>query len=113
MPELDPDTLDKLRQAIRGTVVAPADAGYDAGRRVWNAMIDRRPAAIARCRGTADVQTCIRFARQHDLPFTLRGGGHHIAGLAVADDALTVDLSEMRGVWVDRQRRLARVQRVY
>lgn len=109
MPSLTPETTRQLQQAMRGTVITPGAAGYDAGRRVWNAMIDRRPAAIARCIGTADVQACVRFARQHELPFTLRGGGHNIAGLAVADDALMIDLSAMRGVFVDPRRRVARV----
>jgi FAD/FMN-containing dehydrogenase len=109
MADLTPEVAQQLQQALRGPLILPGDAAYDAGRRVWNAMIDRRPAAIARCLGAADIQACVRFARRHDLPFTLRGGGHNIAGLAVADGALMIDLSAMRGVFVDPQRRVARV----
>jgi FAD/FMN-containing dehydrogenase len=80
------------------------DAGYDEARRVWNGMIDRRPALIARCRTVADVERCVRFARLHEVMLTVRGGGHHIGGRAVADGALMVDLSQWREVRVDPTR---------
>jgi FAD/FMN-containing dehydrogenase len=70
---------------LRGQLISPADAEYDTARKVFNAMIDRRPALIARCAGAADVISCVRFARDHDLPVSIRGGGHSVAGTAVCD----------------------------
>lgn len=99
-----------LQGAIRGQVVLPEDPAYDASRAIWNGMIDRRPSAIARCIGTADIRACLRFARENDLPFTIRGGGHNIAGLAIADDALMIDLSAMRGAWVKQDVGTVRAQ---
>ena len=86
---------------VRGQVIAPSDVEYDTQRVVWNAMIDRRPGAIVRCAGSADVLASVRFAREHDLLVSVRGGGHNVAGKAVADGALMVDLSAMRAVHVD------------
>ena len=103
-------TLDAFRASLRGTLLREADPGYDESRRIWNAMIDRRPALIARCLGVADVMSCMDFARRHELLLTVRGGGHNISGLAVADGALTLDTSPMRGVWVDAAARRARAQ---
>jgi FAD/FMN-containing dehydrogenase len=108
--ELAADRVAALRAALRGRVIAAGEAGYDDCRSVWNAMIDRRPALIARCLGVADVVAGIRFAREHDVALCIRGGGHNIAGLAVADGALMLDLSEMRGVWVDPRARVAHAQ---
>jgi FAD/FMN-containing dehydrogenase len=102
--------IAELRAGLRGPLILPGEGGYEESRSVWNAMIDRRPAAVARCLGTADVQRCVRFAREHDLLLSIKGGGHNIAGLAVADGALTLDMSRMRGVWVDPARRMARAQ---
>lgn len=93
--------VDALRQDLAGTSLVADDAGYDEARRVWNAMIDRRPALIARCRTTRDVVRCVRFARRHGVRLTVRGGGHNIGGRAVADGALMVDLSQQREVTVD------------
>src|SRR5688572_11565992 len=107
-PTLDPSLLAELKPRLRGALLAPTDAGYDGARSVWNAMIDRRPGAIARCLGVADVVACVRFAREKGLPLSIKGGGHNIAGLAVADGALTIDTSLMRGVWVDAEARVAR-----
>src|SRR5438067_1411017 len=73
--------ISKFASKLRGEVLCPSDESYDAVRKVWNGMIDKRPALIARCAGTADVITCVRFAREHDLLFSVRGGGHHYAGL--------------------------------
>ncbi len=101
---------EALQHAIRGQVISPDDPAYDASRAIWNGMIDRRPSAIARCVGTADIQACLRFARENDLPFTIRGGGHNIAGLAIADDALMIDLSGMRGAWVNHEAGTVRAQ---
>jgi FAD/FMN-containing dehydrogenase len=86
------------------------DAGYDDARSVWNAMIDRRPGVIVRCLGVADVVACVNFARERGLTLSIKGGGHNIAGLAVSDGALTLDMSLMRGVWVDASNRIARAQ---
>src|SRR5438045_8796519 len=100
----------ELRPKLRGALLLPADPGYDESRSIWNAMIDRRPAAIARCLGVADVVTCVNFAREHHLPLAIKGGGHNISGLAVADGALMLDMSAMRGVWVDAAAKVARAQ---
>ena len=90
-----------------GTILLPGDDGYDEARRVWNGMIDRRPAMIARCAGAGDVSTMMRYVREHGLRATVRGGGHNVAGLAVADGAVLIDLSPMREVTVGAERRIA------
>jgi FAD/FMN-containing dehydrogenase len=105
--DLSQEKLDALRLRLRGPLLSPADAGFAESRTVWNAMIDRRPAAVVRCVGVSDVIESVRFARDHALLLCIKGGGHNIAGLAVADGALMLDLSPMRGVWVDRERRVA------
>jgi len=94
-------------ERITGTVLGPDDDGYDAARRTFNGTIDRRPAAIVGCRTTDDVVAAVRAARAVDLPIAVRGGGHGVAGHAMADDALVVDLREMRSVVVDPERRRA------
>src|SRR5688500_5755618 len=107
---VDAKLLAELKPHLRGPLLAPADPAYDGARAVWNAMIDRRPGAIARCLGVADVVACVRFAREHGLTLSVKGGGHNIAGLAVADGALTIDTTLMRGVMVDAQHRIAYAQ---
>ena len=102
--------FDGLRSGVKGGLLLPEDGGYDQARSVWNGMVDRKPAAIAQPLGVADVVEAVRFARQHDLRIAVKGGGHNIAGLAVADDALLLDMSRMRGVWVDPKERLAIAQ---
>jgi FAD/FMN-containing dehydrogenase len=109
-PPFDPALFAPLRAQLRGDLVLPGDPAYDASRSVWNGMIDRHPAAIASCLGVADVVACVKFARDHRLPLSIKGGGHNIAGLAVCDGGLTIDLSRMRGVWVDPAARVARAQ---
>jgi FAD/FMN-containing dehydrogenase len=99
-----------LQAQMAGEVITAADASYDAVRRVHNGLIDRRPALIARCRGTADVQAAVRAARQYGLEIAVRGGGHNVAGNAVCDGGMVVDLSMMRGVHVDPRARRARAQ---
>ena len=102
--------LDRLAATLRGDVVPAGSPQYDETRRIWNAMIDRRPALFVRCRSSADVVRTVRFAREHDLLLAIRGGGHNIAGSALADGGLVVDLSGMRSVRVDPDRRLARAE---
>ena len=104
------DEIAALRAALRGPVVLGGEPGYDDVRAIWNGMIDRRPAVIARCLGVSDVRAALRFAREHDLPVAIRSGGHNIAGLAVADGSLMIDCSLMRGVWVDPRERTAHAQ---
>ena len=99
-----------LRPSITGDVLVAGDAGYDGARAVWNAVIDRRPAVIVRCKGTADVIGAVRFAREQRLPISIRGGGHNVAGHAVCDGGVMIDLSPMRGVRVDPERRRAWVE---
>jgi FAD/FMN-containing dehydrogenase len=101
--------LGDLAAALRGELITPADAGYDEARAVYNAMIDKHPAAIARCRDTADVITSVRFAREHELTIAVRGGGHNAAGLGVWDDALVIDLSAMRSATVSPEDHTVRV----
>jgi FAD/FMN-containing dehydrogenase len=107
---LDAALVQGLRAGLRGPVLLAGEPGYDETRGIWNAMIDRRPAIIARCIGTSDVIACVRFAREQKLALSMRGGGHNIAGLAVAEGGLMLDLSLMRGVWVDPAARVARAQ---
>ena len=95
---------------FRGRLISADHADYDSARAVWNGAIDRRPHLIARCIGTADVVAAVRFARNHDLGIAIRGGGHNVAGTAVCDDGIVIDLSAMRGVRVDPADRRAWVQ---
>jgi FAD/FMN-containing dehydrogenase len=96
--------------SFRGDVIAPDQDGYDDARAVWNGAVDRHPRLIARCRGTADVAAAVRFARDRGLDTAVRGGGHNVAGTAVCDDGIVIDLSAMRAVTVDPVERTARVQ---
>ena len=107
---LDPSELTPLTTTFRGEVITPDDPTYDEARRVWNAAIDRRPSVIARCSGPADVVAAVNFANEHGLTVTVRGGGHNIAGKAIRDDGLVVDLSTMRSVRVDPEAGTARVE---
>ncbi|MGH9309449.1 MAG: FAD-binding oxidoreductase [Vicinamibacterales bacterium] len=99
-----------LKGQVRGQILRQGEPGYDEVRSVWNAMIDRRPAVIVRALGTADVVACVPASREHGLPLSIKGGGHNIAGLAVCDGGLMLDMSLMRGVWVDPAARVARAQ---
>jgi FAD/FMN-containing dehydrogenase len=102
--------LERLRSSLHGLVIGPDDESYDEARSIWNGAIDRHPACIARCTGVADVVAAVRSARDHDLEIAVRGGGHNVAGTAVCDDGIVVDLSAMRAVWVDPAGCTARVQ---
>jgi len=110
MSALSPTAIAALRDRLRGAVIAPTDPAYETARRVWNGLIDRRPALIVRCTGTADVLAALAFAREQGLPVALRGGGHNVAGNAVCDDGLALDLSPMKGLWVDPAARTALAQ---
>jgi FAD/FMN-containing dehydrogenase len=102
------ESLDELRRSLAGAVVAPADADYDASRRCFNALVDRRPAVIARCVSPGDVAAAFDFARTEELDVAVRGGGHNPAGHCVLDGGLVIDLALMRSVEVDSDARIAR-----
>ena len=105
---IDPAAV--LAERLAGEVIAPGHHEYDAARRVWNGMIDRRPAVIARCAHADDVVAAVRFATERGLPLAVRGGGHNVAGTAVVDDGLVIDLSAMRAVRIDPSGRTVHVQ---
>ena len=107
--QLRESDLEAFSRQVSGGVLSPADGAYDEARRVWNGSVDRRPALIARCLSDADVQAAVRFAATHRMLTSVRGGGHHIAGNAVAEGGLMIDLSGMRSVRVDAARRTATV----
>ncbi|WP_254863483.1 FAD-binding oxidoreductase [Halovivax gelatinilyticus] len=107
---IDDERIEQFQTDVHGDVIRPGDAEYDDARTVWNGMIDKYPTLIVRCRGTADVIRAVEFARENDLRVAVRGGGHNVAGTAVCDDGLVIDLSEMRDVWVDPDERTAWVQ---
>src|SRR5206468_148721 len=92
---------DALRERIRGEVVAEGDPTYDGARAVWNGVIDRRPAYVVHCTGNADVIAAVGFAREQGLPVSVRGGGHNVAGTAVCEGGIVLDLSAMNNVSVD------------
>jgi FAD/FMN-containing dehydrogenase len=102
--------LQKFRESLRGQSFCPGEPGYDTARAIPNAMIDRRPAIIARCTGAADVIACVRFARERDVLVSVRGGGHSVAGKSVCDGGLMIDLSGMKGIRVDPARRTVRAE---
>ena len=118
MPKIDPaapaalsaETLAPLREKLRGALCFPGDPGYEQARTLWNAMIDRHPGAVVRAAGAADVIAAVGFAREHGLSLAVRGGGHNIAGNAVCEGGLLIDLSPMKSVRVDPVRRTARVE---
>lgn len=98
---IDQSTIDNLKSDLRGELLLPGSANYDEARSIWNGMIDRKPALIARCLGVADVVKSVNFAKEKGLLVSIKGGGHNISGLAVCDGGLTIDMSLMRGAWVD------------
>jgi FAD/FMN-containing dehydrogenase len=107
---LSSELLDGLRSGLRGALCLPGEAGYEEARSIWNAMIDRRPAAVVRAAGASDVIQTVRLAAQHGLLLSVRGGGHNIAGNAVCDGGLMLDLSPMRSVRVDLSAKTVRVE---
>jgi len=106
--DLTEETVAAFKTTLRGALLRPGDNGYDEARKVWNAMIDKHPALIVRCAGVADIINAVNFARTHDLLVAVRGGGHNVAGNAVCDGGLMIDLPPMKSVHVDPARRTAR-----
>jgi FAD/FMN-containing dehydrogenase len=100
--------FDELRELLSGKLILPGDADYDEARTVFNAMIDRRPALVARCRTTADVAIAVNFAREHGLGVAVRSGGHSVAGLSVCEDGIVIDLCGLKRVAVDPAAKTAR-----
>jgi len=107
---LNTSTIEKFRSSVRGPILCPGDNGYDTARTIPNAMINRRPALIARCAGAADVIACVRFAREQELLVSIRGGGHSVAGKSVCEAGLMIDLSMMKGIRVDPVRKTVQAQ---
>lgn len=101
---------EELQSTFRGRLIQPDDSDYDQARQVWNGYIDKRPALIAQCSGTADVIAAVKFARKNDIEVSVRGGGHNVAGSALCEDGMVIDLSGMRGIHVDASKKVARVQ---
>src|ERR1700730_19292843 len=106
----DEPTLAEFKTSLRGALIRPDDNGYDAARKIHNAMIDRRPDFIVRCAGVADVIQAVNFARSHGLLVAIRGTGHNIAGNSLCDGGLVIDLSLMKSVRIDPGARIARVE---
>jgi FAD/FMN-containing dehydrogenase len=104
---LSGETIDGFRSQLTGNLLRAADPGYDEARAIWNAMIDRRPALIVKCLGTADVVSSVKFAREHNLLTSVRGGGHNIAGMSLANGAMLIDLSPMKWVRVNPETQTA------
>jgi len=103
------EVAEALRAKMRGPVITAADAGYDEARSIWNAMIDKRPAAVARCSGTADIIEALKVARDAGAPFSVRAGGHNIGGTALCD-GIVIDVSQLKGVHVDLENERVRIQ---
>ena len=107
---ISPDEIKDLGNRLRGAVLKPGDHAYDGARCLYNGAIDRHPALIARCAGVDDVRRCIEFARRNGIPATVRAGGHNVAGRALNDGGLVIDLTAMRGIRVDPHARTAHAQ---
>ena len=107
---LHPAIIQDLKAHLHGELICPYDHGYDAARRVWNGMIDKYPAAIVRCADVVDVVTAVRFARDHHLLVAVRSGGHSVCGSSVCDGGIVIDLSGMKGIWVDPAKQTAWAQ---
>jgi FAD/FMN-containing dehydrogenase len=110
MVNLSDKVIEEFKSKVRGEVLVPTDPGFEDARKIWNAMIDRRPAMIVRCAGVADVMDSVALARDLDLLVSIRGGGHNIAGNAVCDGGLMIDFSAMKSVRVNPETRIAHVE---
>ena len=104
---LHPTVLQDLKADLHGELICPNESGYDAARKVWNGMIDKYPALIIRCVDVADVVTSVQFARDHHLLVAVRSGGHSISGSSVCDGGVVIDLSCMKGIWVNPEQQTA------
>lgn len=107
---LDEATIQEFKASLRGELIRPGDEVYDTARKIWNGMIDKHPALIARCTGIADVISAVNFARTNEILVAVRGGGHGVAGNAVCDGGIVIDLSRMKGMHIDPTTRTARAQ---
>src|SRR2546425_592006 len=110
VPMMNEKVATELKGSVRGDVILPNDGRYDEARRVYNAMIDKRPAVVVRCTGVADVMAAVNAARAEGLAVAIRGGGHRVPGFGTADDALVIDLGRMRGIRVDPATRTVRAE---
>jgi hypothetical protein len=104
------DIIDKFKAEMRGELITPADDQFESSRKIWNGMIDKKPVLIARCAGVEDVINAVKFSKEHNLLFSIRGGGHNVAGTAIAEGGLVIDLSAMRTVTVDPEQRVAHAE---
>ena len=107
---LETSTIEPLRERLRGQLVLPGEGGYDEARKVWNGMVNKKPAIIARCAAATDVVEAVRFARDRGIMISVRGGGHNIAGNALCEGGMVIDLSRMKNIQVDPERRTARAE---
>src|SRR5205823_11958765 len=109
-PRFEVEAVKRFRAGLRGELLLPGDPDFDTARRVVNGAIDKTPALIVRCVGVADVMSSVKFARMNELTVAVRGGGHNVAGNAVCDDGIVIDLSRMRSIRVDPERRTAHAE---
>ena len=107
---LDESVLGGLKAGLRGALIFPGDEGYDKARTIWNAMIDRRPGLVIQCAGVNDVKCAVDFVRSNGLCSSVKGGGHNIAGSAVCENGVLIDLSGMRSVRIDPKAKIAHVE---
>lgn len=110
MTKIDEEIIRKFKDSLRGELIQPSDANYDEARKVWNGMIDKHPALIARCAGVVDIINAVNFARANKLLVAVRGGGHNVAGNAVCDGGIVIDLSRMKSIRIDPVRNTCRVE---
>ena len=112
MANVQAGKIGELKAGIKGEILLPSDGAYEDARKIWNAMIDKRPAMIVRCAGPADVLASVNFARNQGLELAVRGGGHNIAGSALCNDGLVIDLSTMRSVQIALRKRAVEPERI-
>ena len=104
------EAINNLKKNLHGALIQNGDSNYNEARKVYNGMIDKHPALIAQCKDIEDVKTCIRFAKENKVLLAIRGGGHNAGGLGIADDALVIDLSPMKDIQIDKDKKTVRVQ---
>ena len=108
--KIQPESIKEFSKSMRGQIILPADSEYDQARKIWNGMIDKTPAIIVRCAGVSDVINCVKFARKYNLDLSVRGGGHNVAGNAICDGGLVIDLSKMKSIRVDPHSQTTRAE---